>query len=83
MLQNTRVLAIDQSADERADKAAVAKAVTLEVNTIEAQRVWLASSVGSLSLLLRKAGETAETETRKITLNDLGKRGRRDRQSRR
>jgi pilus assembly protein CpaB len=71
VLQNTRVLAIDQSADERAAKAAVAKSVTLEVTTIEAQKVWLASSVGSLSLLLRKAGETAETRTRKITLNDL------------
>ncbi|HEX2538441.1 MAG TPA: Flp pilus assembly protein CpaB [Pseudolabrys sp.] len=72
VLQNTRVLAVDQSADERAAKAAVAKSVTLEVTTIEAQKVWLASSVGSLSLLLRKAGETVETQTRKITLNDLG-----------
>jgi len=71
VLQNTRVLAVDQSADERVNKATVAKSVTLEVNTIEAQKVWLASTVGSLSLLLRKAGETAETKTRKITLKDL------------
>ena len=72
VLQNTRVLAVDQSADERAAKAAVAKSVTLEVDTVEAQKVWLASSVGNLSLLLRKAGETAEVKTRKITLKDLG-----------
>jgi pilus assembly protein CpaB len=72
VLQNTRVLAIDQVADERAFKATVAKSVTLEVDTVEAQKVWLASSVGSLSLLLRKAGETAEVKTRKITLKDLG-----------
>jgi pilus assembly protein CpaB len=72
VLQNTRVLAVDQTADERAAKAAVAKSVTLEVNTVEAQKVWLASSVGSLSLLLRMAGETAQTRTRKITLKDLG-----------
>jgi pilus assembly protein CpaB len=71
VLQNTRVLAVDQVADERAVKATVAKSVTLEVSTVEAQKVWLASSVGNLSLLLRKAGETAETRTRKITLNDL------------
>ena len=71
VLQNTRVLAVDQSADERTNKAAVAKSVTLEVTTVEAQKVWLASSVGSLSLLLRKAGETAESKTQKITLNDL------------
>ena len=71
VLQNTRVLAVDQIADERAAKASVAKSVTLEVTTVEAQKVWLASSVGNLSLLLRKAGDTAESQTRKITLSDL------------
>jgi len=71
VLQNTRVLAVDQIADERAQKAAVAKSVTLEVDTVDAQKLWLSSSVGSLSLLLRKAGETAEVRTRKVTLEDL------------
>ena len=45
--------------------------MTLEVDTVEAQKVWLASTVGNLSLLLRKAGETAQARTRKITLGDL------------
>jgi pilus assembly protein CpaB len=71
VLQNRRVLAVDQIADERAAKATVAKSVTLEVDTVEAQKVWLASTVGNLSLLLRKAGETAQARTRKITLDDL------------
>ena len=71
VLQNTRVLAVDQSADERATKAAVSKSVTLEVDTVDAQKVWLAASVGNLSLLLRKAGETAEIKTRQISLKDL------------
>ena len=71
VLQNRRVLAVDQTADERVAKAAVAKSVTLEVDTVEAQKVWLASTVGNLSLLLRKAGETAQARTLKITLNDL------------
>lgn len=71
VLQNARVLAVDQSADERAAKAQVAKAVTLEVDTVGAQKVWLAASVGSLSLLLRKAGETTSERTRKVTLGDL------------
>ncbi|MEA2944045.1 MAG: pilus assembly protein CpaB [Bradyrhizobium sp.] len=71
VLQNARVLAIDQSADERSDKPTVAKAVTLEVATAAAQRLWLASSVGSLSLLLRKAGETTAENTRRVTLSDL------------
>ena len=71
VLQNTRVLAVDQSADERATKATVSKSVTLEVDTVDAQKVWLAASVGNLSLLLRKAGETAEVKTRQVSLKDL------------
>jgi pilus assembly protein CpaB len=71
VLQNARVLAVDQSADASADKATVAKSVTLEVSTEQAQRVWLASSVGNLSLLLRKAGETSAASTKRITLSDL------------
>jgi pilus assembly protein CpaB len=71
VLQDARVLAVDQIADERAAKATVAKSVTLEVTTVQAQKVWLAASVGNLSLLLRKAGETARVNTRKVTLKDL------------
>jgi pilus assembly protein CpaB len=71
ILQNTRVLAVDQSADERTAKPSIAKSVTLEVDTVGAQKVGLAASVGTLSLLLRKAGETASERSRKITLNDL------------
>jgi pilus assembly protein CpaB len=71
VLQNARVLAVDQSADTRSAKPAVAKAVTLEVDTVGAQKVWLAASVGTLSLLLRKAGETASERTRRVTLDDL------------
>lgn len=73
VLQNARVLAVDQSADDRASKAAVAKAVTLEVDTLGAQKIWLAASVGSLSLLLRKAGELSSETTRRVTLDDLSK----------
>jgi pilus assembly protein CpaB len=73
VLQNARVLAVDQSADDRASKAAVAKAVTLEVDTVGAQKIWLAASVGNLSLLLRKAGEVNSEPTRRVTLDDLSK----------
>jgi pilus assembly protein CpaB len=71
VLQNGRVLAVDQSADERADKPAVVKAVTLEVDQVGAQRLSLAATVGSLSLMLRKAGETTADKPRRITLDDL------------
>jgi pilus assembly protein CpaB len=72
VLQNARVLAIDQIADERTDKPAVVKAVTLEVDVIGAQKLQLAASVGTLSLMLRKAGEANAEYTRRITLSDLG-----------
>jgi pilus assembly protein CpaB len=65
------VLAIDQTADERLEKPAVVKAVTLEVDVIGAQKMSLAASVGSLSLILRKAGEANNQYTRRITLSDL------------
>jgi len=71
VLQNTRVLAVDQIADERNDKPAVVKAVTLEVDTAGAQKLSLAASVGTLSLMLRRAGEASLEPTRVITLNDL------------
>ena len=71
VLQNTRVLAVDQTADERADKPSLAKAVTLEVDTASAQKISLAASIGTLSLMLRKAGEVASETTRRITTTDL------------
>ena len=71
VLQNTKVLAIDQIADERDSHAKVAKSVTLQVTPYNAQKLWLASSVGSLSLLLRQAGDTSHFVSRKVTLQDL------------
>lgn len=72
VLQKVRVLAVDQSADESIERPTVAKAVTLEVDTMAAQKLSLAGSVGSLSLALRKAGETDLQDTRQVTLGDLG-----------
>ena len=71
VLQNTRVLAIDQLADERSDKPTVVKAVTLEVDPTGAQKISLAASIGTLSLMLRKAGESESAYTRRISISDL------------
>jgi len=71
VLQNIRVLAIDQLADDATERPIVAKAVTLEVDTMAAQRLSLAGSVGALSLALRKAGELAVEGTRRVSLLDL------------
>ena len=71
ILQGKRVLAIDQLADERADAPSVAKAVTLEVRTHEAQKVALAANVGTLSLMLRPKGNDRVAQTDTVTLTDL------------
>ena len=71
VLQNATVLAIDQLADERAANVAVAKSVTLEVDTVAAQKLDLAASLGNLSLLLRKAGETTSPKSLRVSLKDL------------
>jgi len=71
VMQNARVLAIDQLADERSDKPSVARAVTLEVDISGAQKLMLAAQVGTLSLALRKAGEVVAQDTRRVTNADL------------
>lgn len=71
LLQDVRVLAIDQIADERMANPSVPKSVTVEVDTVAAQKIGLAASIGTLSLVLRKAGETTAQKTGRITLKDL------------
>ena len=75
IMQNIRVLAIDQLADDRSEKPKLAKAVTVEVPIDGAQKLVLAASVGKLSLALREAGETTKSATRRIGLQDLSQRG--------
>jgi pilus assembly protein CpaB len=75
VLQSIKVLAVDQTADERTDKPAIARAVTLEVNSADAQKLALASTVGTLSLMLRRAGEAKSADTRRVTLGDLSNGG--------
>jgi pilus assembly protein CpaB len=70
LLQNVRVLAVDQNVD-RARQAKPARAVTLEVDLEQAQKLTLAASVGQLSLALRKAGSTGSEEVRRSEVTDL------------
>lgn len=71
LLQNIKVLAIDQSADDRKEGATVVKAVTVEVATQEAQKLTLAAGIGQLSLALREAASNVGEVTQRITVNDL------------
>ena len=71
LLQNVRVLAIDQ-VTQRKDQASPPKAVTLEVNIEDAQKLVLAGTVGELSLALKRiaAGDDPQV-TGTIELDDL------------
>jgi pilus assembly protein CpaB len=70
-LQNMRVLAIDQSANDQQEKPKVARAMTFEVTPRQAQMLTLASRVGTLSLALRNSINVAPTKSRRITVSDL------------
>ncbi len=74
ILQNVRVLAMDQSAEGRQGGATVARVATLEVGIEDGQRIALASSVGSISLALRNVVSAVQgigTPVRTIRFNDL------------
>jgi pilus assembly protein CpaB len=72
LLQNIKVLAIDQSADDQKENPTVAKAVTVEVSTFDAQKLTLAASVGQLSLALREVAANTGEATQRVSLSDLG-----------
>jgi pilus assembly protein CpaB len=71
LLQNVRVLGIDQDSSDRSEKPKVARAVTLEVATAEAQKLTLGSKVGTLSLALRNDTNVGAAQTRTVGLKDL------------
>jgi pilus assembly protein CpaB len=61
LISNVRVLAVDQTANESRNDPQVARAVTVEVTPEDAQKVALASEIGTLSLALRRADEAGAT----------------------
>jgi pilus assembly protein CpaB len=71
LLQNVKVLGIDQQSDDKKDKPVVAKAVTLEVSPEDAQKLTLGSSIGSLSLALRNYSSADSAMPRSLSINDL------------
>ena len=71
LLQDVKVIAVDQISSERKDSPTVAKVVTLEVTPFQAQKISLATNIGHLSLILRKAGDSDVVADRRVTEADL------------
>jgi pilus assembly protein CpaB len=74
LVQNLKVLAVDQLASERQEQPTVPKAVTLEVTPEQAQRILLATNIGRLSLTLRQLADSSVAASRRVTEKDLGER---------
>jgi len=66
MLQNVRVLGIDQAMSEYRDGSLPGSTATLELSLDDVQRVTLASQVGSLTLVLRSIAEQEIVSARSL-----------------
>lgn len=71
LLQNVRVIAMDQESKNADGTPKVAKTATLEVSPLDAQKLALAQTAGTLSLVLRKPGEQNNPVVETISMNDL------------
>ncbi|MEX0282471.1 MAG: Flp pilus assembly protein CpaB [Arenibacterium sp.] len=71
ILQNIRVIGVDQQSDEQIDTPEVARTVTVEVTPEQGQRLALAQKAGTLSLTLRTLEAANDEPLESIRLSDL------------
>jgi pilus assembly protein CpaB len=71
IVENVRVIAADQNANDASKDPQVSKTVTLEVDPVQAQKLALAGQVGTLSLSLRNAANRENADNRTVTVRDL------------
>ena len=75
VVQNVRVLGVDQNANPTTATPTIARSTTLEVSLPDAQKLALAAQAGTLSLALRKTGSTDIEPARLVMVSDLGPSG--------
>ncbi len=71
ILQNIRVIGVDQKADEELDTPGVARTVTVEVTADQSQRLALAQKAGQLSLSLRSLNTDEDKPLEAVRLSDI------------
>ncbi|WP_170786951.1 Flp pilus assembly protein CpaB [Ruegeria lacuscaerulensis] len=71
ILQNIRIIGVDQQADEEIDRPGIARTVTVEVTPEQSQRLALAQKAGQLSLSLRSLDETENKPLEAVRLSDI------------
>lgn len=76
LLERVRILAVDQSYDLKQETPKLGHTVTVEVSLVDAQKIALAQSFGTLSLVLRSTSHLATAgKTRRMLVSDLGDSG--------
>ncbi|SDE72531.1 Flp pilus assembly protein CpaB [Ruegeria marina] len=71
ILQNIRVIGVDQEADVQTDQPSIARTVTVAVTPDQGQRLALAQRAGKLSLTLRSINDTEDRELTMTRMTDL------------
>lgn len=72
IMQNVKVIAVDQFAGQDSNRARVARTATVEVALEDAQKLALAQQLGRISLSLRKIDESATpVKTKPIDIGDI------------
>ena len=71
ILQNIRVLGVDQDSNTQSDQTAVARTVTVEVSPEDSQKLALAQKAGTLSLTLRTLDGVSDKPMEYTSLRDL------------
>lgn len=71
ILQNIRIVGVDQDADQQKDQPEIAKTVTVEVTPEQSQTLALAQQAGTLSLSLRSLDNAEDKPLEAIRLSDV------------
>lgn len=69
IVQNARILVVDVDGD--ISDRSMARLITLEVDMVDAQKLLLASQIGTLSLMLRRPGDLPASDARQVDIADL------------
>jgi pilus assembly protein CpaB len=71
ILQNIRVIGVDQTAEEQTNTPEIAQTVTVEVTPEDGQKLALAQKAGTLSLTLRTLDNVVDQPLQMIEITDL------------
>ena len=71
VLQDVKVLGVDQITDNDKNKPAVARTVTVEVTPLQAQKLALSNRIGSITLALRNTFSPNRSTQQSVGIKDL------------